>query len=71
MLQLILTTLLSLGFNVNSGNHFTMNSRNAQLIQSSIEYRIVGGDTEFKKFISIDDVILDDIIIVDDDNPTN
>ena len=70
MLHLIITILLTLEFPIESGNHFTMNSKNAEIIKHSVFFNEVGGESEFSKFIAIDDNMIDDIVIVDDDNPT-
>jgi hypothetical protein len=68
MLNLIIATLISMGFNVN-GEHFIMNEQNAKHIQSTVEYIEDGGDNQFFKFVQIDNSVLDDIVIVDDVDP--
>jgi hypothetical protein len=68
MLDLLISVLLMMGFNVN-GNHFTMNSNNAIRIKSTNEYKECNCDREFIQFVSIDDKLTDDVIVVDDPDP--
>ena len=70
MLNLIVVVLLNLGFNVEGGKHFTMNSYNAQHVRHFPEYDKDGGDEVFLNLVTIDNYLPDDIIIVDDDMPS-
>jgi hypothetical protein len=71
MLQLILMVLLNLGFKIDSAHHITMNSYNANEIKSNRDYISSGGDYEFNTYVSVDDKLVDDIVITDDDNPVH
>ncbi len=69
MLHLIIAVLLSMGFNIDNGYHFSMNSNNARIIKNSSEYNSYGGNSEFAKFVNTDERLTDDVIIIDDDTP--
>ena len=70
MLEFIIAALMAMGFNL-SGEHFTMNSYNAEAIKSSNldRYEVNGGDREFTKFVEIDNTIASDIVIIDEIDP--
>jgi len=68
MLNLIVATLISLGFNPNC-EHFTMNETNAKQIINSDLYLQSGGNSEFVKYVSIDSYLPNDIVICDDVDP--
>ena len=68
MLELLISLLLMMGFNVN-GTHFTMNSNNAEKIKSTVEYKLCNCDGEFVRYVTIDDKLSDDVVVVDDPEP--
>jgi hypothetical protein len=68
MLELIVATLMSIGFNV-TGEHFVMNSKNADIIRSDYHFKDYGGDENFKTFVQIDPNLCDDIVITDSVDP--
>ena len=59
---------MSIGFNVN-GDHFVMNSHNAEIIQAESHYRELGGDETFNIYVKIDPNLRDDIVITDSVDP--
>jgi hypothetical protein len=67
MLNLIVAVLISWGYNADRGDHFVMNNEKASIIQSQKEYISLGGDRVFYYYVDIKDI--DDVVIVDDDNP--
>ena len=69
MLNLIIATLISMGFNI-SGEHFTMNDKNAEIIKNVTLYKDCGGDETFIRYVSIDPTLFDDVIITDGVDPT-
>jgi hypothetical protein len=60
---------MTLGFNVESGNHFTLSANLVTKIQNAPLYETLGGDREFDRYVNIYDQPIDDVIIIDDDNP--
>jgi hypothetical protein len=68
MLNLIIATLISMGFNI-SGEHFIMNNGNADIIKHERLYNESGGDEYFKAYVTIDPRLLDDVVITDSVDP--
>ena len=67
MLNLIIAVLVSWGYDAENGDHFIMNYEHAKTIQSQPKYEEFGGDRSFYYYVDIKEI--DDVVIVDDDNP--
>jgi hypothetical protein len=67
MLELIISFLMSMGYQAQSGTHFIMNKQIAHEITATEGYYNQGGDRELLNYVSIEDV--DDVIIIDDTTP--